>query len=114
MWNYIKLSRSEFADLVALLNTLKTDIEKFRAVAQSGVHVLIVSRSLEGGRRHQVMFSPSTFEILSEIDENFFAFKVDPIGPPRRIGNMDGFVFLFGDKLFYEFVKSKSQMSLFE
>jgi hypothetical protein len=114
MWHCIKLNNKEFADLAVLLNTFKTDNAKFKRVAQSGTTVLVLSKIEGGGKHHQVIFSPNSYETLSEIDSRFLEFKTDQIQQPGNIGAIDGFLYLYGDKLFYEFLKSKSQISLFQ
>jgi hypothetical protein len=114
MWNYIKLNNKEFADLAVLLDTFKTDNAKYKQVAQSGVTVLVLSKIVKGGKHHQVIFSPNSYEILSDIDSRFLEFKTDLIPQPGNIGTGDGFLYLYGDKVFYEFLKSKSQINLFQ
>jgi hypothetical protein len=109
----MKLNNREFANLTILLNTLKTNAEKFKLEAPLGTIVLILSKIVPGGKYHQVLFSPDSYEILSDVESKFLEFKVGLIEEPKNVGTTDGFVYLYGDKLFYEFLKSKCKMSLF-
>jgi hypothetical protein len=102
MWSCLQLSNCEFADLAVLLDSFKSDTQKFNSVTQSGTNILILSRAAKNGK-HQVMFSPNSFEILSDLDSQFLDFSVDPAPPPKKIGTMDGF--LFGNRNFYKYLK---------
>jgi hypothetical protein len=102
------LSNCEFADLAVLLDSFKSDRQKFNSIIKSETNILILSRVAKNGR-HQVMFSPNSFEVLSDMDSKFLDFQVDLAAPPKKIGTVDGFVFLFGNKNFYTYLKSLSK-----
>jgi hypothetical protein len=111
MWSCLKLNNRQFADLVVLINTFKTDKQKFTAIDQSGTNVLVLYKTTKKGKHH-VMFSPKSLEILSDIDSRYLEFNPSFVEHPKKIGSIDGFVYLFGNRTFYDFVKSKSQRSL--
>jgi hypothetical protein len=108
MWSCLQLSNCEFADLAVLLDSFKSDKKKVNAIPQAGTNVLILSKAARNGK-HQVMFSPDSFKILSDIYSKFLDFHFSPVAPPKKIGTMDGFVFLFGNKYFYCYLKALSK-----
>ena len=92
MWRLAKLSNTEFKALEKIIGEFNNDIAKLSLIQQSGQSPLIIAR-IRGSLKHDVFFTPNTFEILSDIESDLAQFNVSAIDQPHDIGNSNNLPF---------------------
>ena len=112
MWRLAKLSNTEFKALEKIIGEFNNDIAKLSLIQQSGQSPLIIAR-IRGSLKHDVFFTPNTFEILSDIESDLAQFNVSAIDQPHDIGNSNNFTLLYGDRASYNSITTKNQYGLF-